>query len=242
MKKNILLVLLSAALLTSCEFDITLQRFFGKKENETEQQQNQNGSNQNSQEKPQEIEETSNNSNGNNQQNPPENIPDEGYTAKILTSGSDFASKFSAGSHFDNEKKQSALKEFLSSQLQYSGLISDLSCTNLHTQAFKNITYLQFGSGKGVGALSITSGVKIYKVQVKVLCYAKYNDTDQITNIDSWSHFYIDNQDNDLTYDGKTDPTVMTFEKSFDSGVNSFNLASKDGRVYLKEMSVTWRN
>ena len=36
--------------------------------------------------------------------------------------------------------------------------------------------------------------VKIYKVSVKVLCYAKYDSYHQITNVDSWSHFYINEQ------------------------------------------------
>jgi len=239
MKKNILLVLLSAALLSSCEFDITLQRFFSKKDDKSGQQQPEGENNQNSQENPGE----NNNSNGNNgQQNSPQDIPENGYTATILTSGSSFASKFSVNSHFDTEKKQEELKSFLSSQLQYSGLIDTISCTNLHVQSFDNETYLQFGSGTGVGGLAITSQVKIYKVQVKVLCYAKYDDYHGITNIDSWSHFFINDEEKDLTYDGKTNPSVVTFEKSFESGVDTFTLASQYGRVYLKEMSVTWGN
>ena len=101
---------------------------------------------------------------------------------------------------------------------------------------------MQFGSGNGIGAFALQSDTKIYKVSVKVLCYAKYDSYHEIYNIDFWSHFLINDQDNDMTYDGATQPSVMTFEKTFSSGTNTINLSSKDGRVFLKEMTITWGN
>ena len=238
MKKNILLVLLSAALLAGCEFDVTLQKFFGSKKSEEETIQKEEENNENSQENQGNSGE---NGNQNNNQNQPPEIDDSGYTATLVTSGSGFSSTFSAGSHFDTAQKQAQLLDYLSSQLEYTGLIEGLSCTNLHTQEFDDVTYMQFGSQKGVGALGITSGLKIYKVEVKVLCFAKYDSYHNITNIDSSAHFFINDQDNDMSYDGSSNPSVMSFEKSFDEGVDIVTFASKDGRVFLKEMTITWK-
>ena len=249
MKKNILLVLLSAALLTGCEFDITLQRLFGGKDNEPEQQQKEDENKENSPENPGENQNTdgdggqSTPSGGDQTPTDPKDIDEleNQYTATILTSGSKFASDFSGGSHFDTETKQTNLKNFLSSQLEYEGLISSIACTNLHAQTFDDVTYLSFGSQKNVGALALTSAIKIYKVEVKVLCYAKYNDTDHVTNIDSNAHFMINSDDHDMSYDGLTNPSVMSFEKSFEEGANTFNLASNSGRVFLQSMTITWK-
>ena len=245
MKKNILLILLSGAFLTGCEFDITLQRLFGKKNNEPEQQQKE----ENSQENPGKNQNTDGDggqttpSSGEQTPADPKDLDDleNQYTATILTSGSKFASEFSGGSHFDTETKQTNLKNFLSSQLEYKGLISSTVCTNLHAQAFDGVTYLTFGSQKNVGALALTSAIKVYKVEIKVLCFAKYNDTDHVTNIDSNAHFMINNDDHDMSYDGLTNPSVMSFEKSFEEGTTTFNLASNSGRVFLQSMTITWK-
>ena len=171
----------------------------------------------------------------------PQELVDGEYTGTASTSGDTFETKFHSGTHFDNASKIETLTNHIKGQLKYTNLVKSITCTNLHTQEFEGVTYLQFGSGQGSGALAFQSEVKIYKVEVEVLCFAKYDSTHEITNIDSWSHFLINDQDNDMTYDGKTNPSVMTFEKTFEEGVNSFTLASKDGRVYLKEMSITWR-
>ena len=68
MKKNILLVLLSASLLAGCNVDLGFIKVGDNSNNQTESQQN----NENSQEKPQENGNNNNNSNGNNnnQQSP----------------------------------------------------------------------------------------------------------------------------------------------------------------------------
>lgn len=226
MKKNILLIPVLATLMCGCTVDDLM--FW--KQKEAEQSQNEEKSSGN----------TGQNENQ-GQQNQPQELGHNDYTVSLQTSGSGFVAKFPAGSHFDTSAKQESLKGYLESQLQYANLIKSVACTNLHSQAWYNETYLQFGSGSGSGALAFQSDVKIYKVSVKVLCYAKYDSYHQITNIDSWSHFLINDQDNDMTYDGQSNPSVMSFENTFESGVNTFTLASKDGRVFLKEVSITWR-
>ena len=238
MKKNILLVLLSASLLAGCNVDLGFIKVGDNSSNQTENQQN----NENSQEKPQENGNNNNNSNeNNNNQQSPELIGESGYTATLLTSGSSFATKFPGGSHIDNETKKQQLTDYLSSQLEYSGLIESLTCTLLNTQTYDNETYMQFGSQNGVGGLGFTSGLKIYKVEVKVLCFAKHNSYQNILNVDNSAHFLINDQDNDMSYDGEKPPSVMSFEKSFENGVNTVTLGSKSGRVFLKEMTITWK-
>ena len=221
MKKNILLIPLLATLMCGCTVN-NLMFWKSKQEEQSQNDQNSSGN--------------TDNNDGN-----PSGQTQEGHTVTIQTSGTDFVSRFSAGSHIDTDAKQTALKEYFQSQLQNTDLIKSVACTNLHSQEWDNNTYLQFGSGTGSGAIAIESNLKIYKVSVKVLCFAKYDSYHEITNIDSWSHFLINDQDNDMTYDGQSNPSVMSFENTFESGVNTFTLASKDGRVFLKEMTITWR-
>ena len=226
MKKKLLFIPLVGMLLAGCSIDDLM--FWKQKQDEQGQKDEKSSGN------PDETGKDEGKDQG-------EELVGKEYTATIQTSGSGFATKFSAGSHFDNSDKQTSLKGYLDSQLQYINLIKTISCTNLHSQSWDNQTYLQFGSGSGVGGLSIESDVKIYKVSVKVLCYAKYDSYHQITNVDSWSHFHINEQDNDMTYDGNTNPSVMSFENTFESGINTLNLVSQYGRVFLKEMTITWR-
>ena len=238
MKKNALVFLLSAILLSGCDLSFD----FINKQQAEQTSQNSQETTKDEQNPVAETGETNNGASENTTQEPqPEPIGQNDYTGTISTSGTNFEKMFSSGSHFDTTEKVETLTNHIKGQLRYSDLVKNITCTNLHTQEYNDVTYLQFGSGKGIGALAFESDIKIYKVEVKVLCFAKYDSTHQITNIDSWSHFLINDQDNDMTYDGKTNPSVMTFEKTFEEGVNSFTLASKDGRVYLKEMSITWR-
>ena len=242
MKKNVLLILLSAFMLTGCELDLGFIKF-GSYDN-TEQKEDQN--NQNSQEKPDENQNSSGNngsSTGDNTGGDKPELTNE-YTAIVATSGTAFAAKFSGGSHFDTQSKVDTLKDFFKGQLEYNGLISSLACTNLHSQAFNDYTYLQFGSGSGSGALAWTSSVDILKVEVTALCYAKYDSYHKMYNIDSWSHFLINDFDTDLTYDtqeGTKIPEEVSFSKTFESGTKSFSLVSKDGRVFVKQLKITFK-
>ena len=239
MKKKLLFLPLIGLLLSGCSFDDLM---FWKKSNEsTQKDEEKNTDGNKTDDGGNKDDEEQQPSDGEEEQISPQEIGDEEYSGTVLTSGENFSIKFPSGSHFDTSSKVETLTNHVKGQLKYTNLVKSISCTNLHTLAFEDVTYLEFGSGNGSGALAFESDVKIYKVEVKVLCYAKYDSYHKITNIDSWSHFLINDQDNDMTYDGKTNPSVMTFEKSFEEGVNSFTLASKDGRVFMKEMSITWR-
>lgn len=230
MKKNALLIILSAFALCGCDF---LSFESQNKETEQNTKENENPGTENGGT-------NSGSSESGGQQNQPQELNKEEYTATILTSGSNFESQFSVGTNFDDTKVTS-LTNFFAAQLLYTNLVNELTCTKLVSAAYDNIAYMQFGSQKGVGALAITSGVKIYKVAVKVSCFAKYNDYQKQWNIDNEAHFYINQQDNDLSYDGATPPSFVSFEQTFEDGIDTVNLASYNGRVFLKEMTITWR-
>ena len=262
MKKNILLVLLSAALLTGCEFDITLQRFFGGLKSGQETQQNNEENTENSQEKPAENAETDNQQLPNGDDNNNQQLSDgddnqqqgtdsgntsatnkKEHTVTVLTSGSSFASTFTDRTQFGNTAGTTDLKNFISGQIQNVNLLTSLTCETLQAFNYKESRILQFGSGSGPGSLMWESeNYKIYKVEVTVCCYTKYNDSDQIWNTDNFSHFLIDDTDKDLTFIGDEEPQMSTFSKTYEEGVNQFQLSSLYGRVFLKEMSITWRS
>lgn len=163
------------------------------------------------------------------------------YTQTILTSGPSFAGSFNAGYHFDTADHKLELANYFYDQVDYENLITNVETDNLHAQKFNTVTYLQFGSGSGAGSFVWHSIEKIYKVEINVLCYAKEDTYHGITNIDSWSHIAIDDTDFDMTYDGKTNPQVQKYSVNYPNGVTSFKIESSMGRVYMQDMTITWR-
>lgn len=251
MKKNILVILLSATLLTGCEVDLGIIKIGGDQTKEPATEQKQEEQNQNSQENQGE-----NQSSGENQQQgggeqgggeqggggQQHTDPlEQEYTATVLTSGTQFATLFPGGSHFDTESKKEALFNFLDDQLEYKNLISSIVCDNLHTQKYDSATYMSFGSQNGSGSFKWNSLVKIYRVEVTVQSYAKYVDYTSTYNVDQNSKFYIDEDLCQLTFDSNNLPEMQTYTKNFTEGVTSFTLSSLDGRAFLKDMKITWR-
>lgn len=229
MKKKILLLPLLSLVLAGCSFEDLM--FWKKKDQDTDQK---------------EDSEKENDPGKETEPDDPGTVDPElqTYTATISTSGTEFATAFSAGSHFDTDEKKENLKDYFDNQLEYQNLITSISCDNLHSQKFNSVTYWQFGSGSGVGTFTWNSDVKIYSVEATVLCYAKYDDYHEIYNIDSWSHFLIGDVDQDLTYDtqeGTKIPEEVLVSKSYNSGTKSFTLGSQYGRVFVRELKITWK-
>lgn len=219
MKKSLLSLLVFPFLLVGCNFEVA------KNQEPVDEQKEQ----QQDQEKEQEEQEKK------------ENI-DQEYTETIETSGVSFATAFSPGYHFDTDAHKEELAEYFYDQVEYENLITEVETDNLHSQKFDSVTYLQFGSGSiANGYIEWKSIEKIYKVEIEVLCYAKEDTYHGITNIDNWSHIAINSTDFDLTYDGKTNPTISKISLDFPDGVTSFKVSSSLGRVFMKDMTITWR-
>ena len=246
MKKNILVILLSSFLLAGCEFNLDFIKNRNNESKEPEAEQNKEENSQNYQENTGENDnnnesqggEQGGEQGGNQQQDPPINE----YSPIILTSGSAFASQFSDRTQFGNGSGTLSLKNYLAGQLNNNNLLTSLECSTIQALNFKESRILQIGSGSTTGSFTWESeNTKIYKVEVTVCCYTKYNDNDNVWVTDSWSHFLIDEDDHDLTYDGATEPAMLSFSKDYENGTNSFTLSNKDGRVFIKEMKITWR-
>ena len=244
MKKNILLVLLSAALLTGCELDLGFVKLGGNQNNGFQSEEKQNESNQNSQENHGNSEE---NQQQNNENQPKDDLTQE-YTLKINTSGQDFRGiATQAGVQMDDKSyKDNAdkLKDYFDSKLEYANLLTGLSCTKLNTAEWESVCYLCIGTGYhgngnfAKGALSWTSGVKIYKVEIEAMAYAKDYGGGTF-GVDSISHVLIDEDDHSL--ETEQAPVIQTFEKEFVDGVTNFTIHSTGSRVLLKSMTITWR-
>ena len=242
MKKNIFVILLSSFLLAGCEFNLSFIKLGNSESKEPGMEQNHEENNQNSQENTGENENNNEPQGGEQGENQQQDPPINEYVATILTSGSEFASQFSDRTQFGNESGTQNLKNFLAGKLNNSNLLTSLECSTMQALNFKDSRILQIGSGSATGSFVWESAnTKIYKVEATVCCYTKYNDYDNIWVTDSWSHFLIDQDDHDLTYDGAAEPEMVSFSKTYENGTNSFALSNKDGRVFVKEMKITWR-
>lgn len=247
MKKNILVVLLCAALLAGCDFNLESIRFWEKKSSEPESEQKQEEKDQNSQEKPENNENQNSGENtediGNNEKpeggehggNENQNPPVDEYTKTIFTSGTEFASRFSGGTHFDTETKQTQLFEYLTEQFESENLLSSIDCVNLHTQNYDSDTFMSLGSSSNTGSFKLNFFVKVYKLELTAQCYAKppYSE-------DSNAKVKIDNDASQLLKTGEQ-LEFQTILKDYESGTNSFTIQSVDGRVFLKSIKITWR-
>lgn len=214
MKKNILLILLSSVLLTGCTFSDIFP--WGKKDDESGQKTT---------------------------ENPNEKGPKNPYTATILTSGESF---FGDGTNINNTGKFDELKDYFNNQLENSVSFTSATGDRLVGRAYDGVNYLQIGSSGGAGSLVLTSNKKIYSVEANVFCYIKWNSTDGIWIIDSWSHFINGDVDVDLTYNtddgngGTVLPTVHSVTKNYLEGTNSISFSSRDGRVLVQSLRITW--
>ena len=256
MKKNILLVLLSASLLTGCELDLRVQRFFGliKEEPQSEEQQEeQKENNQENQENPEENPENSgeNGGQGQGQQGGNEQTPDipNEYVATISTSGTAISGyATSAGVQADTDLSSGAnnaanLTNCLKAQLQHEECLTSTWFQKINSAEWDSECIIQIGTGNPAkdnfnsGTFRWNSNAKIYKVEITAMCYAKppYSE-------DSNAKIKIDNDAaQTLKASGDTDVEFKTVTKEYENGANTFAIQSVDGRVLLKSLKITWR-
>lgn len=242
MKKNILLVLLSAALLTGCELDLGFIKFANDGSKESEQQQKQEENNQNSQENQGENE---NKPEGSGEQ---QGQPGDVYTALINTSGAAISAVATkSGVSIDTTllsgaEKAELFKTALKNQLQYDACLTSITCVNLYTAVWQDVCMIQIGSGNPAkgnlksGTFTWNSSAKIYKVEIDAQCYSKEQGA-----TDSLAHLKVDESDYSLEVAENEELEFKTISKEYAEGTNSFSLVNDGGRVLLKSLKITWR-
>lgn len=251
MKKKFLITVLSALVLSGCEFSIGSMNFkFGKskekpKENiEQKEEQNNNNapSENNTGDQGDNNQQGDNNDGGNNNE--------QEYTATIKFYGSDFSVYASAaGVQADDSgysENVTKLKNYCDSFLEYENLITKLNCTCLNTAEYNGETVLCVGTGYyqnnkfSDGLLKWTSKEKIYKVEISATNYFKENSYSG-NIIDYPAHVWIDSDDHPLTCEVGLNPQYQSFTKEYDEGTTSFSIKSTGARVLLRELTITWR-
>lgn len=253
MKKNILVILLAAGLLVGCDFDIN--SLINKKSSTSDQETQEKD--QNSSENTGEIQ----NSSGENQTSTSQTQTDQNqqnqqsqtqgeteYTATINLSGNAFSGvATSAGVNIDstllsgnsNAKK---LEDACKAQLSDSSLLYSLECKKLNSAVWNDVCMLQIGTGNyakndfNPGTFTWNSTKNIYKVEISVQCYAKAG-----YSLDSSAHLMFDLDDLSLEAGSEEELEFKTFTKEYEHGARSFSLVSKNGRVFINSMKITWR-
>lgn len=251
MKKNILLVLLSASLLSGCELDIAVKRFFGLIKEEPQQQEDNKENNQENQGNSGENDKTDGGEGegqqggeGEGEQKP--NAGDE-YVATISTYGSSISSfATSGGVQVDTDLSSGAnnaakLTACLQAQVKYEECLSGTWFSKINTAIWDNACIVQVGTGNPAkdnfnsGTFTWNSTAKIYKVEITAMCYAKVGYSE-----DSSAKIKIDDGSAQALKDG-TELEFKTLTKEYAEGTNSFTIQSIDGRVFLKSLTITWR-
>ena len=252
MKKNILLILLSAALMTGCNVDLGFIKIGGGKTSELTTEEKQDQNNENSQEKPQENQNTDGNKPEDQSQNqdPPKPALEGEYTVEILFTGSAFKAIFPKdGNNIDNKEhaeNKKKLFDYCSSYLEKDGLLESFSCTKLNTAIYGSSTILTIGTGYyakdmfNPGTLTWNSKVSIYKVEIKAQAYFKENSYSGNV-IDYPAHVLIDTDDHSLEVESESELALQTFSKEYAEGTKSFSINSTGGRVLLESLKITWR-
>ena len=246
MKKNILLILLSATLLSGCELDISIQRFFGLIKEEPKEQQKEEENNENSQENQENNENSGEEQHGGEEEQKPS--AGQKYTVKISTSGTAISGlATSAGVQVDTNLSSGAansekLTNCLKSQVQFEECISSAYFEKINTAVWDKVCMIQIGTGNPVkdnfnpGTFKINSKAKIYNVAIEAQCYSK-----ELGATDSSAHLKVNNEDFSLEVAENEDLEFKTFTKEFSEGTNSLSLVSSGGRVLLKSLTITWR-
>ena len=255
MKKNILLLLLSAGLLTGCEFDITLQRFFGKGDNEPMEQQSENNEEKELPEDNKENEKPETDPVGPTEPETPVDPvqpvdpvtpvePENGQiTATIPFCGSEFSSVTSGKAGYVFADHPDVLQNYCATMLDATNMLSGITFENLNTAMYKNELYLSVGTGYYAngkfkeGLFKWTSLLPLHKVVIKARAYSKL-DTGGSTDIQSV--VWIDNNSCSLECASDVDPVSKTLSVDYENGTQTFSIKSTGSRVMLESLTITW--
>lgn len=245
MKKNILLILLSSALLASCSFSDIIS--FGKKDNDSSSKEPENQENNDNKEQDKNTQSKTVNFYGSY-------LPSE-WTDPGINLDSTLASCSSAND---------LLIGAVNPQVNDSSQLSELFFTNLHAGYYETSgLVLQLGSGqvsKGnytSGTLVWTSVKKIKKVEVVGQCYTKpagATDTTahmtieaggkgtDVTQNNDYQRPITNSTTKDMSFAVEAEETLAykTYTNEYPDGINRFCLTSLEGRMFLKSLTITW--
>ena len=255
MKKNVLLILLSAFALTGCELDLGFIKIGEQQEEVVENQKSSENLEENSKNQEENPQKPDDENPPKDEEEPPkdeekENLEENEYSVTIATSGTKFASVASnAGVQFDHTDflaNETKLQNYFASNLEYENLLESIECTKLNTALWNNIYYLCIGTGYyannkfNEGTLKWNSQAKIYKVEISAQAYAKENSYSG-NIIDKPAHIWIDEDDHSLEVEQESELSIHSFSKEYAEGVQSFSIKSIGARVLLESLTITWR-
>lgn len=247
MKKKLLLLVLSAALLGGCDFNINSLKFWESKNNDNSQE-NQENSGENESEH---HEEENHEEEEHHEEEHKEDLQE--YTATLETHGLYFNTNFSEGTNLTSasQSKVDELRTYLENPLEYENLFTSLTCEYCTTRKVDGDTYLQIGTGsyaKGKfneGSFKYGSKEKIYRVEVTAFNYSNpyqdYSTGALVPNVDTEAHLLLDDIDLSLELPSTSNPVEKSVVKEYENGVNSFTLKTTSGRVLIKSITITWR-
>lgn len=164
-------------------------------------------------------------------------------TATIVLAGDTFNAVFpNSGVHFDTTNNLEKLTKLMNDQIGEEGVLKTLIPINAHTGALgSDSTVFQFGGSSDFeGSLTWKSEVNISKVEATVENYNKFITNSGVWSIDNAAHFKMEEDDHDLTYMTAGAPEEKTFEYSYETPVKEFHISSYDGRVFVKQLKVTY--
>ena len=250
MKKNILVILLSAALLAGCELDLGFIKIGKEIPTEPETEQKEEEKKENSQENQGENgnnEQPEGGEQGGNEQQQPEQTGDA-YTALVNTNGKAIETvAVSSGVSIDTSLSSGAAKAelfqtALKAQLEYESCLTSITCLTLNTAVWDGVCMIQIGTGNPAknkfnpGTFTWNSSAKIYKVEIDAMCYSKEQGA-----TDSLAHLKVDGTDYSLDVGTNEELEFKTISKEYAQGTKSFTLVSDGGRVLLKSLKITWK-
>lgn len=186
---------------------------------------------------------------GPKEDNPEGGGNETGNTFTISFSDSSFTEQFSDGYNLTLSAGVVKLNTYVKSKISKDSILSEITTSNVHVHAYDDRNHLTLGSGNfannkfNSGSLTWTSYESIYKVEVKAINYINVYSSGSYsgTNIDSPAHLKIGDSDYSLECGTTTIPDVKTFTKEFEEDVYTFSLTSENARVYIEELTITWR-
>ncbi|MCQ2793738.1 MAG: hypothetical protein MJ221_05000 [Bacilli bacterium] len=176
----------------------------------------------------------------------PEPTPVTLTTTTFVTSGESYKSNFTNGGQFTDGHSGNIekLTTFLNGQSEVGDFIKSLDCVSCNSLDDVNkdgYRYFTIGSAKANGSITFNSDYDITYVKVECMNYNNtYTTGGGGSTCDRNAHLLIDEKDNPLELNDTETPSLQPFDKTYDDPVNNFTIASHNGRVFIKSITVSY--